>query len=143
MFGHRRSVPAIAAVLFFGSVCSAAAADPHTTRHRHPGYGSLEYPRTARGFDGSWQITANTRGGSCGPSFGFRVAVVNGRVVSSGVAGVSGRVTSGGSVSVTVRQSSGTVVGAGRLSASSGRGRWTASSPSGRCAGYWYAQRGY
>ena len=96
--------------------------------------------RTA--YDGYWSVTATSTAGSCGSFFRFPLAVINGRVVSSGVAGVSGRVTQGGAVSVSVRQGNGMVFGAGRLGRSWGTGRWTSRSASGRCAGSWQAQRG-
>jgi hypothetical protein len=143
MFGFKMPGVVVAA-LAMSSACSAIAAEhqpAHQSRH-HSGYASLDYGRTPRTmFDGTWNLSANTTAGSCG-SYGFRVAVINGRVVSPGVGGVSGRVTPSGNVSVTVRQSSGIVSGAGRLSARSGTGRWTARGAAGRCIGYWQAQRG-
>src|SRR5262245_9486371 len=94
-------------------------------------------------FDGTWNVTANALAGSCGTYFGFRVNVINGRIVAPGVGGVSGRVTPAGAVSVTVRQTSGVLVGTGRLNASFGSGRWTARYATGRCYGYWQARRGF
>ncbi len=144
MLGHKVSAVIFAAVII-GSATGAVAGEHQWARHvrHHSGYASLDYGRTPRTmFDGTWNLSANSVAGSCG-SYGFRVNVINGRVVSPGVGGVSGRVTRAGNVSVTVRQSSGTVSGVGRLSARSGTGRWTARSPSGRCIGYWQAQRGF
>ncbi len=139
----------ISAVVVTATVISSAsaglAAEHQRARHagHHTGFASLDYGRTGRTmFDGTWSLSANTTAGSCGSS-GLRVTVVNGRVVSPGVSGVSGRVRPGGNVSVTVRQSSGVVIGAGRLSTRSGTGRWTAHSSSGRCVGYWQAQRSF
>jgi hypothetical protein len=142
MSGIRTSLVVVAA-LIVGSACNAAAAERQQARHvrHHAGFASLDYGRTPRVFDGTWNLTASTAAGSCG-SYGFRVNVVNGRVVSPGISGVSGRVTPAGNVSVTVRRANGVVSGAGRLSARSGAGRWTGRSASGRCAGYWQAQRG-
>src|SRR5262245_35641474 len=137
-----RNVSVAVAMAVIASAGGALAAEHQQARHvRHgSGFASLDYaPRTR--FDGTWNLSANTTAVRCG-SYGFRVSVINGRVVSPGVGGVSGRVTPAGNVSVTVRQSSGTVSGAGRLSARSGTGRWVARSPSGRCVGYWQAQRG-
>lgn len=137
-----RNMSAAIAVVLIASAGGALAAERQQARHvRHgSGFASLDYaPRTR--FDGTWNLSANTTAGSCG-SYGFRVSVIKGRVVSPGVGDVSGRVTSAGNVSVTVRQSSGTVSGAGRLYARSGTGRWVARSPSGRCVGYWQARRG-
>jgi hypothetical protein len=143
MLGHKVSAVIFAAVTV-GSASGAMAAEHQRARHvhHHSGYASLDYGGTPRTmFDGTWSLSANTISGSCS-SYGFRLNVINGRVVSPGVAGVSGRVTPAGSVSVTVRQGNGIVSGAGRLSARSGTGRWTGRSPSGRCVGYWQARRG-
>jgi hypothetical protein len=140
----RFNVSVLTAALVISSASGAMAAEHQRARHahQHSGYASLDYGRTPRtSFDGTWNLSANTTAGSCG-SYGFRVAVINGRVVSAGVGGVSGRVTPGGNVSVTVRQSSGVVSGTGHLGARSGTGRWTARSTSGRCVGYWHAHRG-
>ncbi len=139
MFGFNLSVIVVAAVVI-GSASAAIASDNQRSRH-NTGYASLDYAPRAK-FDGTWNLSANTTAGSCG-SYGFRVSVVHGRVVSPGVGGVSGRVTPAGSVSVTVHQSSGTVSGTGRLYGRSGSGRWVARSSTGRCVGYWQAQRGF
>ncbi len=143
MLGHKLSAAIFAAVII-GSVTGAVAAEHQRAQHvrHHGGYASLDYGGTPRTrFDGTWSLSANTLAGSCG-SYGIRVNVINGRVVSPGVSGVSGRVTPAGNVSVTVRQSSGMVSGTGHLSARWGTGRWTARSASGRCVGHWQAQRG-
>jgi hypothetical protein len=143
MLGHKVSAAILAASIIV-SATGAMGAERQGARdvRHHGGYASLDYGRTPRAmFDGTWNLSASTTAGSCG-SYGFRVNVTNGRVVSPGVGGVSGRVTPAGNVSVTVRQSSGVVSGAGRLGARSGSGRWTARSQSGRCVGYWQAQRG-
>jgi hypothetical protein len=141
MFGFNLSAIVVAAVVI--SASAAIAADNQRARHIHhnTGYASLDYAPRAK-FDGTWNMSANTTAGSCG-SYGFRVSVIHGRVVSPGVGGVSGRVTPAGSVSVTVHQSSGTVSGTGRLYGRSGTGRWVARSSTGRCVGYWQAQRGF
>src|SRR5262249_52988867 len=118
MSGFNLSV-IVAAAAVISSASGATAAEHQRARHahQHSGYASLDYDRTPRTmFDGTWSLTANTVAGSCG-SYGLRVNVSNGRVVSPGVPGVSGRVTPAGNVSVTVRQSIGTVSGAGRLGA--------------------------
>ena len=144
MLGHKVSTVMFATAII-SSATSALAAEHQRASHvrHHSGYASLDYGRTPRAkFDGTWNLSANTTAGSCG-SYGFRVSVIHGRVVSPGVGGVSGRVTRAGSVSVTVHQSSGTVSGTGRLYGRSGTGRWVARSPSGRCVGYWQAQRGF
>ena len=142
MLGHKVSAVIFASVII-SSATNALAAEQQRARHvrHHGGYASLDYGTPRTRFDGTWNLSANTTAGSCS-SYGFRVNVSNGRVVSPGVAGISGRVTPAGNVSVTVRQSSGTVSGIGHLGARSGTGRWTGRSQSGRCVGYWQAQRG-
>jgi hypothetical protein len=144
MLGFNNMSVVIVSVVVISSGFSAIAAEHQRARQTHPhsGYASLDYGRTPRSsFDGTWNLSANTTAGSCG-SYGFRVSVIHGRVVSAGVGGVSGRVTPAGSVAVTVRQTSGTVSGTGRLYGRKGTGRWVAHSPSGRCVGHWQAQRG-
>src|SRR5262245_27530334 len=82
----------VVAALAIGSASSAIAAEHQRTHHirHHGGYASLDYGRTPRTtFDGTWNLSANSTGGSCG-SYGFRVNVINGRVVSPGVAGYRG-----------------------------------------------------
>ncbi len=144
MLAFKMSVVIVPAVLICSGSNAVAAEHQRTSHVRHDaGFASSGYARTARTrFDGTWSLSANTTAGSCG-SYGFRVNVINGRVVSPSVAGVSGRVTPAGSVSVTVRQRNGIVSGTGRLSARWGTGRWTARSPSGRCVGYWQARSGF
>src|SRR6266536_5671262 len=109
MLGLKVSVVIVATVVV-GSASGAAAAEHQRAQVRHSssGFASLDYGRTPRTmFDGTWSLSANTTAGSCG-SYGFRVNVIHGRVVSPGVAGISGRVTPAGTVSVTVRQGTGT-----------------------------------
>ncbi len=94
MLGHKVSAVIFAAVII-GSATGAVAGEHQWARHvrHHSGYASLDYGRTPRTmFDGTWNLSANSVAGSCG-SYGFRVNVINGRVVSPGVGGVSGRVT--------------------------------------------------
>jgi hypothetical protein len=92
-------------------------------------------------FDGSWRVSATTTGGSCDRSFSYRIVIIDGRVMSGDIRGVSGSVAASGSVTVSVRRDDGTVVGSGHLGASSGSGRWTAQSRSGKCVGAWQAER--
>ena len=132
---------AVTAAATLVTSASVGLAAEHQRTRQHSGYAALDYGRTSRTFDGTWNLSATTTAGSCG-TYGLRVSVVHGRVVSPGVSGVSGRVTPNGNVSVTVRQSSGVVSGAGRLSRGSGSGRWTARSTTGRCIGFWQASRG-
>ncbi|MFI5013207.1 MAG: hypothetical protein ACHQAY_12760 [Hyphomicrobiales bacterium] len=103
---------------------------------------ALQTPIAAKTiFDGSWRVTATTTQGSCDRSVGYRVVIIDGRVLSGDVTGVSGSITASGSITVTVHRKSGTVFGTGHMGASSGAGRWTAQSSSGRCVGEWQAQR--
>ncbi len=92
-------------------------------------------------FDGSWRVSATTTGGSCDRSFSYRIVIIDGRVMSGDIRGVSGSVAASGSVTVSVRREDGMVVGSGRLSSSSGSGRWTAQSRKGKCVGAWQAER--
>src|SRR5256885_17264845 len=52
----------------------------------------------ARGFDGGWSVSINTRSGACDPSYRFGVQIINNRVAYEGRA--AGQVSPGGGVSV-------------------------------------------
>src|SRR5262249_61293647 len=123
MSGIRTSLVVVAA-LIVGSACNAAAAERQQAGHvrHHAGFASLDYGRTPRVFDGTWNLTASTAAGSCG-SYGFRVNVVNGRVVSPGISGVSGRVTPARNVSETARRGNWGAAWARRPSGRAGGGR--------------------
>jgi hypothetical protein len=104
-------------------------------------------PGAARGspasFDGSWSVVVVTEAGSCEPSTRYGVRIIGGRVVYDGGSGValSGQVDGAGRVAVSLRSSESAANGTGRLSGSTGSGRWLGISGNSQCAGRWQAQR--
>lgn len=93
-------------------------------------------------YDGSWSLSIVTERGACDPSYTFSVQIINGIVSVPGLVRARGRVSSGGAVSVSVTVGEKHASGSGRLSRTTGRGRWRGYSGSSRCAGSWTAQRG-
>jgi hypothetical protein len=100
-------------------------------------------PSTRTSFDGPWSVLVVTDYGSCDRAYRYGVQISNGRVFYQGGSGVdiSGRVSPRGLVSVQVRQGNQQATGTGRLSETSGGGRWSGASPDQRCGGHWEAER--
>lgn len=83
-----------------------------------------------------------TRSGPCGPAYRAAVQVINGIVEVEGAGDVlTGRVLPNGSVTVRGSMGANSGIAWGRLSRSSGRGRWRARMQGGECFGVWTAQR--
>jgi hypothetical protein len=84
-----------------------------------------------------------TEYGSCERAYRYGLQISNGRVFYQGGSGVdiSGRVSPRGQVSVQVRQGDQQATGTGRLSETSGGGRWSGASPNQQCGGHWEAER--
>ena len=95
--------------------------------------------RTA--YDGSWSLTISTHRGACDPSYYFQVQIANGHVSSPGLNKFRGHVSPGGAVRVSVSAGDKYAAGSGRLSRTSGGGRWSGHSGRDRCSGSWSAQR--
>jgi hypothetical protein len=106
---------------------------------------SVTAPAMARTrFDGLWSVLIITEQGSCERGYRYPLAIVNGVVQHASNQGdpsfvIGGRVGAGGAVRVTVRRGDQFAEGSGRLSSSTGEGRWR--SPTGGCTGYWTAER--
>jgi hypothetical protein len=100
-------------------------------------------PSAQTSFDGPWSVLIVTDYGSCDRAYRYGVRISNGRVIYDGASGVDlfGSVGPRGQVSVRVRQGDQQATGTGRLSESSGGGRWSGTSPSQRCGGHWDAER--
>jgi hypothetical protein len=98
---------------------------------------------SAQSFDGRWSVLVFTDYGTCGGGYRYGVQISDGRVFYAGSSDVdvSGRVSPRGQVRVQVRQSDQSATGTGRLSQTSGGGRWSGSSPTRQCAGHWVAER--
>jgi hypothetical protein len=94
-------------------------------------------------YDGSWSVLIVTERGTCDRAYRYGVQIVDGQVRydGGGPINLSGRVMKNGNVQVTVSSAGSRADGAGRLSKSDGRGSWTGGSGSGRCSGYWEAER--
>jgi hypothetical protein len=97
--------------------------------------------RVARGSsdDGTWSVVIYTLRGDCG-SVRAALRIVGGRVYSEDQSYQAyGAVGSGGAIRVTLVRGSQSASGSGRLSNSSGAGRWRTSG--GECFGSWSAVR--
>jgi hypothetical protein len=106
---------------------------------------AVSLPAAARTpFDGLWSVLIVTESGDCDRGYRYPVAIVNGSVQHAPNEGdqsfvIAGRVATGGAVRVSVRRGEQYAEGSGRLTPSTGEGRWR--SPSGGCSGYWQAER--
>lgn len=100
-------------------------------------------PSAQKNFDGPWSVVVVTDSGSCDRAYRYGVQISNGRVFYAGSSGVDifGSVGPRGEVRVQVRQGDQQATGTGRLSETSGGGRWSGSSPNQQCAGHWIAER--
>jgi hypothetical protein len=103
--------------------------------------GSAKTSRTS--FDGSWSVVIMTDAGTCDRAYRYGMRIAGGRLYYDGGMGValSGQVTPKGNVSVNLSQGDKSARGSGRLSRSSGSGRWRGASPTLRCSGRWQAER--
>jgi len=97
---------------------------------------------TGGGYDGTWNVLVITQTGTCDPAYSYPFRVSGGRILAAGAADVSGRVGPGGVVAVRISAGGRVASGNGRLSGSSGAGRWTARVSSANCSGRWQATRG-
>ena len=97
--------------------------------------------RVAKGssYDGTWSVAIYTLRGDCG-SLRAALRIAGGRVYSGdGSYQAYGSVGAGGAIRVTLIRGSQSASGSGRLSSSSGAGRWRTSG--GECFGTWSATR--
>jgi len=115
----------------------AAARKRHARQVRH----AAAHTYSARAYDGYWNISIVTQRGICDRSYQFQVQIANGYVSFQGPASVTGHVSSRGGVRVSLWAGDKRASGSGRLSRTSGRGRWAGHSSSSRCSGYWIARR--
>jgi hypothetical protein len=103
--------------------------------------GSAKTSRTS--FDGSWSVLIITDAGTCDRAYRYGMRIAGGRLYYDGGMGVvlSGQVTAKGNVRVKLSQGDAVAQGSGRLSKSTGSGRWQGASPALRCSGRWQAER--
>jgi hypothetical protein len=92
-------------------------------------------------YDGSWDLAFVTQQGSCDASYNFTVNVNNGILTHPNLVRFKGYVAKSGAVRASVTVQDKFASGSGRLSSAAGRGTWRGYSGSGRCSGYWTAQR--
>src|SRR5262245_31987926 len=83
-------------------------------------------------YDGAWSLSIVTQRGAC-DRYNFPVQITNGNVTFPGLVRANGHVSSKGGVRVTVAAMGKTAAGSGRLTASSGSGRWSGRSGNDRC----------
>jgi hypothetical protein len=86
-------------------------------------------------YDGTWNVTTQTRTGSCEPLAHYALTLVDGRV--SGPENVSGTVSRSGNVRVSI----GAAYANGQLGGSAGSGKWNAASGGAPCSGRWEASK--
>jgi hypothetical protein len=100
--------------------------------------GCLTAPASANAqtpYDGTWNVTTQTRMGSCEPTAHYAITVLDGKI--SGLANVSGTVSQSGNVRVSI----GAAYANGQLEGSAGSGRWNAASGGVPCSGRWVASK--
>lgn len=97
----------------------------------------------ASAYDGQWSVLIITEAGSCDRAYRYPVRVTNGVLKYEGEASVaiSGRVDGSGKINATVQRGEQSANGSGRLSASSGTGKWTGKSSTTACNGRWEAEK--
>jgi hypothetical protein len=86
-------------------------------------------------YDGMWDVTIETRAGSCEPTAHYAVSVADGKV--SGPANVSGTVGRSGNVRVSI----GMAYANGQLETKTGSGKWNGASGGVPCSGRWAASK--
>jgi len=98
---------------------------------------------TRTSFDGSWSVLIITDAGNCDRTYRYGLRIAGGQLYYEGGTDVvmSGRVTPKGYVSVWLRRGDALAQGTGRLSRSSGAGRWQGASANLACSGRWQAER--
>jgi hypothetical protein len=87
-------------------------------------------------YDGVWNVTVETRAGSCEPSVHYPVTVSDGKISAAG-ADIMGNVGRDGHV----RASIGGAFANGNLNGSSGSGKWSSASAGAPCSGRWEASK--
>lgn len=95
----------------------------------------------ASAYDGTWSLSINTERGPCDPTYSLQVQVNNGIISHPNLVRFKGRIGAGGKAHVSVVVQEKSAAGSGRVTQTSGRGRWTGRSGSERCSGSWTAQR--
>ena len=95
-----------------------------------------------KAYDGQWSVLVITESGNCDRAYRYPVRISDGRVGHadpSSSFNISGSVANSGAVKVSVSRGPQRADGTGRLSGSSGGGKWKAAS--GECSGQWTAEK--
>jgi hypothetical protein len=93
-------------------------------------------------YDGLWSVLIVTDAGDCDRAYRYALHIENGRIYYDDPnIGISGQVGARGQVRVVVSAGEREASGTGRLSADYGEGVWSGGSSTGRCSGYWQAER--
>ena len=98
--------------------------------------------RSARAYDGTWNVVFTTRAGNCSSTNSAPFAVSGRRLYSAGGGKVTGGISPAGIVSVRISLGLSVARGSGRLVGSSGAGWWSGIISGDRCGGTWQAARG-
>jgi hypothetical protein len=100
-------------------------------------------PALAASFDGDWSVVIITEAGDCDRAYRYPVRVVNGAIKYEGEAGItiSGRVGPDGKLNASVQRGEQRADGSGRLSQTSGTGKWSGKSRTSQCSGRWEAEK--
>jgi len=116
-----------------GGVTADEASCNNCDRH----WATLHPPAIAQTpYDGVWNVTVETRAGSCEPSVQYPVTVSDGKISAAG-ADITGSVGREGHV----RASIGGAFANGQLSGSAGSGKWSGASGGIPCSGRWEASK--
>jgi type 1 fimbria pilin len=100
------------------------------------GFLTMSTPAAAQTpYDGTWNVTIQTKAGSCDPTASHDVTVSDGKV--SGPANVSGTVGRSGNVRVSI----GAAYANGQLDGKAGSGKWNGASGGVPCSGRWEASK--
>jgi hypothetical protein len=86
-------------------------------------------------YDGVWDVTVETRTGSCEPSAQYRLTVQDGKI--SGPANIAGTVAHEGMVKVSINGA----YAFGQLAGKAGSGKWNAAATGKPCSGRWQATK--
>lgn len=100
-------------------------------------------PAQAAPFDGTWSVLIITQKGDCDAAYRYELNISGGKVsyAEGGGFAVSGNVSGGGGVSVSIKRGEQGASASGRLSGTTGAGKWSGKSATATCSGRWEAQK--
>lgn len=130
----RRLTSRLAIVVTIAALFATIAAAPSQAAGR-------KYARS-RAYDGLWSVSIRTMSGPCDPSYRYPARIVAGQIQAAEndfSYQISGYVVSSGAIAVMVSTAGQNATGYGRLSGTSGYGRWSAAGM--QCSGTWSAMR--